>query len=369
MTSATRRTGWVCHELYFWHNTLGWNQFFEPGLTIQPGEHAENAETKRRFRNLVEVSGMLDRLHPIAPVSASNEALLRIHTQAHLDHIAAVSAGGGGDAGEGTPMGRDGEAIARLSAGGAISAVDAVIGGKVDNAYVLCRPPGHHAMPEKAMGFCFYSNAAVAVAHARAVHGLKRVAVVDWDVHHGNGTEAAFYADPDVLTISLHQDRLYPETTGDLGDVGEGAGEGANMNVPLPAGSGEGAYLAAMERVVLPALRRHRPELILIASGFDASAMDPLGRMMLSSEAFRKMSEAVVGAAEELCGGRLVATHEGGYSAAYVPYCGLATLEAMSGFATGVADPWLPSVSIYGGQGLTPHQAAAVDAAVERHGL
>lgn len=366
---TTRRTGWVCHELYFWHNTQNWNQLFEPGLTIQPGEHAENPETKRRFRNLAEVSGMLDRLTPIAPRPATDAELLRFHTKAHLDHIRALSDAGGGDASELTPMGRGSDEIARLAAGGAVEAASAVMTGAVDNAYVLCRPPGHHALSDLAMGFCLFGNAVIAIEHARAVHGVERAAVIDWDVHHGNGTEAAFYEDPDILTISLHQDRLFPQTTGALEDIGAGAGRGANINIPLPAGSGEGAYLAAMERVALPALRRHAPDLIVVACGFDASAMDPLGRMMLSSDAFRRMTALTVEAAGALCGGRLLATHEGGYSAAYVPYCGLAVLEEMTGAAMGVEDPWLASISGYGGQALTPHQDDAVTAAARLHGL
>lgn len=358
-------TGWVCHELYMWHNTLNWNQFHEPGLTIQPGEHAENPETKRRFRNLLEVSGILEQLVSIKPRQATIEELLRFHTQAHIDHIKAVSDAGGGDASQHTPMGKGSYEIALLAAGGAIAAFDAVLAGEVDNAYVLCRPPGHHALPDLALGFCLFGNAAVAIKHAQAVHGIKRIATVDWDVHHGNGTEMAFYDDPGVLTISIHQDDLFPHGSGSLASVGEGPGLGSNINIPLPPGTGSGAYLAAMEQVVMPALERYQPEMIVVPCGFDASAMDPLGRMMLSSVTYRQMTEMVKQAAGKLCDGRLIMTHEGGYSASYVPYCGLAVIEALCGVGSGIEDPWYESIEAYAGQSLMPHQAMVIDEAVK----
>ena len=154
---------------------------------------------------------------------------------------------------------------------------------------------------------------------ARALHDLGKVAIVDWDVHHGNGTQQAFYDDPTTLTISLHQERLFPATTGGLSERGEGAGTGFNINVPLPPGSGHGTYLAAFERIVIPALYQFKPELIVVPSGFDASAADPLGRMLLHSETYREMTCLLMAAADDLCGGRLAISHEGGYSAAYGP--------------------------------------------------
>jgi acetoin utilization deacetylase AcuC-like enzyme len=235
----------------------------------------------------------------------------------------------------------------------------------VKNAYALIRPPGHHATATTGMGFCLFGNAVVAIHHARAVHGIRRVATVDWDVHHGNGTQAAFYADPSVLTISIHQDSLFPPASGGLAEIGEGAGEGYTINVPLPPGSGNGAYVATIERVVLPALERFKPELIVVPSGFDASGVDPLGRQMVSSDGYRTMTRLLMQAADTLCGGRLVMTHEGGYSAMYVPYCGLAVLEEMSGVRTHVEDPWAPLMAEWGQQALQPHQAALIDKAAE----
>ena len=197
----------------------------------------------------------------------------------------------------------------------------------------------------------------------RAARGIGKGAVVDWDVHHGNGTQQAFYDDPETLTISLHQDGLFPLGSGTLGERGEGAGQGFNINVPLPPGTGTGGYLAAFDRIVLPALRRFKPEMIVVCSGFDASALDPLGRMMLHSEAFRALTRRLMAAADDLCGGRLALSHEGGYSASYVPYCGLAVMEELSGFRTAIDDPFITNFSGYPGQELMPHQDAAIAAA------
>lgn len=358
-------TAFVFHELYLWHDTGNSALFFPPGLTVQPGDHAENPETKRRMKNLLEVSGITDHLKMLKPRRATEDELARFHTRAHIDRIKRMSAEGGGDASELTPFGPGSFEIAQLAAGGAIVAMDAVLSGGSKNAYALIRPPGHHALADLGMGFCLFGNAAVAIEHARAVHGLERVAVIDWDVHHGNGTQAAFFADPDVLTISIHQDNLFPAGSGALAERGEGAGFGLNLNVPLPPGCGNGAYLEAVGRVVLPALDRFRPDLVVVACGFDASGADPLGRMMVSSEGYRAMTALVMEAADRLCDGRVVMTHEGGYSAAYVPYCGLAVLEALSGVRAGIDDPFEPIIAGYGQQSLQPHQASAISAAAE----
>jgi acetoin utilization deacetylase AcuC-like enzyme len=354
-------TGWVFHELYMWHDTGAAACVFPPSLTIEPGEHAENPHTKRRLRNLVEVSGLLARLTPIAARPATEADLTRFHAPDYVARIKAMSANGGGDAGDFAPFRAGSFEIACLSAGGVIAAVEAVLSGQVKNAYALVRPPGHHAERSQGRGFCIFGNIAVAVMHARAVHRVGRVAIVDWDVHHGNGTQQAFYDSRDVLTISLHQDRLFPVETGGIKERGEGEGEGYNINIPLPAGSGHGAYLAAFERVVLPALEDFRPDLIVLACGFDAAGTDPLGRMMLHAGSYRAMTRLLMDAADRLCAGRLVAAHEGGYSAAHVPYCGLAVIEELSGVTTGIADPWQSAMEQWGGQELQPHQSEAIE--------
>jgi acetoin utilization deacetylase AcuC-like enzyme len=226
-------------------------------------------------------------------------------------------------------------------------------------------PPGHHAEPDRGRGFCIFGNVALGVMHARAVRDIQRVAVVDWDVHHGNGTQAAFYEDPAVLTISIHKDRNYPLESGSLDERGRGAGEGYNLNVPLPPGSGHGAYVATFERVVEPALRSFRPELILVASGFDASSTDPLGRMLCSSETYREMVRRLLEAASTCCGGRLLLCHEGGYSNMSVPACGLAVIEELSGHRTGVRDAGALLVQATAGYALEPHQEVVIDRAAQ----
>ena len=335
-------TGYVWHEIYAWHDTnLNRLGHAPAGPTAQPFPHAESPETKARLAGLVEVSGLLDELVKIPARAATEEDLLRVHTSAHVESIKAQSAAGGGDAGDGvTPFGRGSYEIARLAAGGTIAATEAVLAGTVDNAYALVRPPGHHATREQGMGFCLFANVAVAIEWARAHHGVERIAVVDWDVHHGNGTQSVFEADPDVLTVSLHQDGLFPVLSGAMDERGVGAGEGSVLNVPLPAGTGNGGYVDALRDAVVPALTDFRPELLLVASGFDASAMDPLGNMVVTSSGYREMTRILLDAAADLCDGRLVMSHEGGYSPVYVPYCGLAVLEELSGHRTGVLDPF-----------------------------
>ena len=351
-----RKTGFLFHELYMWHDTGHAALWYPPGLKIQPGEHGENAETKRRMRNLMDVAGILERLVDVRPHMATEEDILRVHTKDYLERIITLSAERGGDAGEATPFGHGSYEIACLSAGGTIAMVDAALSGEIANGYALVRPPGHHAEPDIGRGFCIFGNVGIAIEHARKHHGLECCAVVDWDVHHGNGTERIFYKDRNVLTISIHQDNWYPADSGHIHHVGEGDGKGANINVPLPPGSGRDAYTGVFERVVAPALRRFMPQLIIIASGFDGSIYDPLGRMMVTSSTYRRLTRIMLDLADELTGGKLVLSHEGGYSAAYVPYCGLAVMEELSGSATEIDDPFALYVDNAGGHQLYPHQ-------------
>ena len=355
-------TGFVWHELFAWHDAGRY-----PSSAVSPVEPfplSDTPDTKRRFRNLVEVSGLSAHLTALAPVLADDAAILRVHSPALLERMRRADATGG-DVGPFARMDPGGLRIVRLAAGGVIAAVDAVLGGAVRNAYALVRPAGHHATPDEPMGYCLLNNVAIGARHAQAVHGVERVAVVDWDVHHGNGTEAVFLHDPSVLAISIHQDGLYPAGLGQVGHVGEGRGRGATINVPLPPGSGHGAYLAALDEVVGPALRRFRPGLILVGSGFDAHQNDPLGRMLLHSGSFRDMTARMMALADELCGGRLVFGHEGGYAPVHVPFSGLAVLEQLSGERTEIVDPVLANASVRPGQELQPHQAAVLASIVQ----
>jgi acetoin utilization deacetylase AcuC-like enzyme len=355
-------TGFVWHEKYMWHDTRHAGAFLPAVGWIEPDVHVENPLTKRRLKNLLDACGLSEQLVPLAPRPATVDELCRFHTRDYVSSIKLRSDDNGGDAGGQTPFGPGSYEIALLAAGGAIIAIDAVLDGIVDNAYALVRPPGHHAVAGSGMGFCIFGNVAVGVLHALEARKVRSVAVVDWDVHHGNGTQEAFYADPRALTISLHQELNFPPGSGTIAEIGEGAGAGLNLNVPLPPGSGTGAYLAALERVVAPALAAYRPELIVVASGFDASAADPLGQMLLHSDAYRRMTRMLKAMATELCGGRIAFVHEGGYSNAYVPFCGLAVTEELSGLDSGVADPFLETFSSLGGQELQVHQDAVIDA-------
>ena len=356
-------TGLVWHERYMWHDTGHAGGPLPAGGWIEPHVHAENPDTKRRMRNLLDVSGLLSQLTHVEPRDATIDEVCRFHTREYVERIRALSAERGGDAGGLTPFGPGSFEIALRSAGGTIAAIDAVLDGTIANCYALVRPPGHHAIADSGMGFCIFGNAAIGAHHARQTRGLERVAIVDWDVHHGNGTQAAFYGDPSVLTISLHQDNNFPPGSGSLEESGEGAGEGFNINVPLPPGSGVGAYVSAFERVVCPALRAFQPQLVMVASGFDASGMDPLARQMMHSDGYRELTRLLMEVADECCEGRLVMTHEGGYSPSVVPFCGLAVLEQMSGQRTEVEDPFLGLMAGSGGQDLQPHQAAVIDRA------
>ena len=354
-------TGFVCDERYFWWDARSAGLFMPShhAIGVEPDAHAESPATKRRFKNLLDLTGLTRQLEPVEPRMATVAEVGRCHSPEHIARMKALSDDNGGDAGELTPFAPGGYEIALLAAGGVMAAVDAVVSGSVRNAYALVRPPGHHAERDRGRGFCMFANCTIAARHAQEAHGLKRVAIVDWDVHHGNGTQWLTYDDPSVLAISLHQYQNFPPDSGYVEENGEGAGLGANINVPLPAGSGVGAHVAAFERVVIPALRRFRPELIIVASGLDASAYDPLARQMMHSDGYRDICGQILAVADEVCDGRVVVAHEGGYSQVYVAFCGLAVVETMVGVRT-IEDPYLLMAAGLGGQELQPHQDAMI---------
>lgn len=335
-------TGFFWDERCFWHGGGNYALTLPLGGLVQPlaaGGLPENPETKRRLKNLMDVTGLLSQLEAGSADAATREQLLRIHPASYLDEFARMSAAGGGELGLRTPFLTGGYEIAALSAGLATAALTRVAEGQLRNAYSLSRPPGHHCLPDFPNGFCLFNNIAIGIEEVFARHAAERIAVIDWDVHHGNGTEAIFYDRPDVLTISIHQERNYPLDTGDFADRGSGAGEGANINVPLPPGCGHTAYLEVMERIVLPALTDFRPDLIVVACGFDASAFDPLAHMLCTAGTFAAMTELAMEAADDLCDGKLVLVHEGGYSEAYVPFCGHAAISQLSGNRITAPDP------------------------------
>ncbi|MCL4187977.1 MAG: class II histone deacetylase [Rhodobacteraceae bacterium] len=334
-------TAFLWDERCFWHAGGNYAFTLPAGGLVQPvaGGLPEAPETKRRLKNLMDVTGLTDTLAAGSAPPATREDLARVHPEAYLERFKALSDAGGGELGPRAPFGAGGYEIAALSAGLAKAALAAVLQGRVQNAYALTRPPGHHCLPAGPNGFCLLANIAIAVEAALAAGLARRIAVVDWDVHHGNGTEAIFHDRDDVLTVSLHQDRNYPTDSGAASDRGRGAGFGFNVNLPLPPGTGHAGYLMAMERIVLPALDRFGPDAIVVACGYDAAAVDPLGRMLATAATFGAMTAQVMGAAARLCGGRLALVHEGGYSEVYVPFCGHAVIATLAGSAIAAPDP------------------------------
>ena len=293
--------------------------------------HAENAQRIQRAHRVLEVSGAAARLERIEPRFATRDELSLVHTDAHIDRIERAGRSGSLEmVGPEARFGPESREPALLAAGAGLACVDYAMSEPNGRAYALTRPPGHHASADQAMGFCLFNNAALAARYARARYGVGRVAILDWDVHHGNGTQEIFYEDPEVLFISIHQDRLYPADMGTIGERGSGAGLGANVNVPLPAGSGDAGYLTAMSEVVLPSLAAFRPDLVVLSSGQDAAASDPLGRMSVTTEGFRRMTAQLVEFTEAECDGRTIALQEGGYSIDHMPFCVLATVEALA---------------------------------------
>ncbi|WP_299780719.1 class II histone deacetylase [uncultured Roseobacter sp.] len=342
-------TGFFWDERCFWHAGGSYAFTLPIGGHVQPlsaGGLPENPETKRRLKNLMDVTGLSKELDMRTAPEATRDMLLRVHPQSYLDAFKEMSDAGGGELGRRTPFASGGYEIAALSAGLAVAAVDAVLTGAVGNAYALSRPPGHHCLPDFPNGFCLLANIAIAIEEAQSKGMAKRVVVLDWDVHHGNGTEAIYYDRDDVLTLSLHQEGNYPLDTGAFADRGRGAGEGCNLNLPLPAGTGHTAYLHAMDTIILPQIEAFKPDLIIVACGFDAAAIDPLARMLATAQTFREMTLKVKDAAERLCDGRLVLVHEGGYSEVYVPFCGHATLEALSGSRITAPDPLAAALDV-----------------------
>lgn len=363
MTNAQpRKTGWIWHESFNWHNTGNGSGFFGPGGHVQPGQPFDHPDTKGRFASLVQASGYDAQFTTIRPTEVTDEEILRVHTPEYLARLEELNPTGG-DAGESAVFGPQGLPIAKLAAGATAAAVRAVLSGEVDNAYALVRPAGHHAEPDRGRGYCLLANTSIAARIAQKEFGVTRIAIVDWDVHHGNGTQAVFWNDPSVLSISLHQEQLYPVDSGFREENGGEGAEGASMNIPLPAGTGDEGYLTAIREVVLPALDRFEPELIIVGSGMDASAADPLGRMVVTSEGFRAISREMIEAADRLTGGRIVFSHEGGYSAEYVPFCGVAVLEELSGIPSGIDDPYMVFMGAYPQRNITPWQQDAIDAA------
>jgi acetoin utilization deacetylase AcuC-like enzyme len=292
------RAGLVYDPIYLEHDT---------------GDHVENSRRLVEAMSRLKETGIKEKLTSLPSRPASQEELEMIHAPQYISHVKSKAESGGGWLDPDTVVSPKSYEAALCAAGGVLAAVEVVMKGEVDNAFALVRPPGHHAIRDRAMGFCIFNNVAIAARFALSRFNLNRVLIVDFDVHHGNGTQDAFYADPEVLYFSTHQYPFYPGT-GWMDETGTGAGEGTTVNFPMAAGWGDEEYLRAFNEVLVPVARRFQPELILVSAGFDPHWADHLAMMTVTITGFVQMATILKELAAELGQGRLVFTLEGGYN-------------------------------------------------------
>jgi acetoin utilization deacetylase AcuC-like enzyme len=297
----------------------------------QPGEgHPERPERYDAAVQALERAGLAREMTRIAPRRATEDELALCHTRGYIEIAKQDITSGANQLRTGdTYVGEASLEVALQAAGGVLNAVDAVVSGKARNAFCIVRPPGHHATPNRGMGFCVFNNIAIAARYAQRKHRAGRVLILDWDVHHGNGTQDAFYSDGSVFFFSTHQHPWYPGT-GMAHETGEGEGEGTTMNCPLPAGSGRQEVLRCFDEQLAPAVKRFAPDLILISAGFDSRAGDPLGRFTLSDRDFAELTGRVLAMADKHAGGRVVSVLEGGYSLSGLGSAVAAHVEALT---------------------------------------
>ncbi|MGP0628592.1 histone deacetylase family protein [Nitrospina sp. 32_T5] len=293
-----KKTGYIYHPLYLEHET---------------GSHPENPGRLRAITQKLETSGLSSRLSTLEPRPATAEEIALNHPEKYMDSIARACESGMSRLDMDTAISTKSYDSALLAAGAGLTAVDAVVDGACDNVFCAVRPPGHHAEETRSMGFCLFNNVAVAARYALAKKDLNRVFIFDWDVHHGNGTQHSFYADPNIYYSSTHQFPFYPGT-GDKDETGTGDGLGTTLNFPMRAFSNDADYISVVKDKLIPEMFRFKPDLIIISSGFDAHEDDPLANVSLTTECFGEMTRLIRGAADEICQGRLISMLEGGYN-------------------------------------------------------
>lgn len=341
--------------IVFWHDDVlkhdtgagHWEACTHPLLEI-PELHPENVERLLNMRSVLQRGPIAKYLEWQAGRHATEEELAEVHTKRYICHMRELMIKGEGRLEDGNTVISPGTWDAALAAAGSsLSAVESVLEGETQVSLALVRPPGHHAQPEQADGYCFFNNAALAAQRARK-KGLKRVAIVDWDVHHGNGNQACFYDRSDVLTISLHmRTGLWGPThqqTGSPSEVGCDEGQGYNINIDLPPGSGDQAYELAMEDIVAPILSQFKPDILIGSCGQDAATFDANGLQNVSMDGFRRIGATFGRLARELCDGRMTLIQEGGYARTYAAFCLHATLEGVLGASEPLLDETLAYV-------------------------
>lgn len=333
-----RKTAVVRDERYLGH---------EPGMW-----HPECPDRLRAIYSMLNQPDMEGVFLDLPARRATREELLRIHSPQYVDMILATAGKGYRSLDPDTAVSEGSCEAALLAAGGLCDAVSAVISGEIDNAFALVRPPGHHAEYSRGMGFCLFNNLAVGARHALAAHGVNRVLVVDWDLHHGNGTQHTFEEDASVLYFSTHQYPYYPGT-GASEQIGRGSGEGFTVNVPLSSGKGDAEYAAVFHRILRPVALGFKPELILVSAGFDTHQNDPLGGMRVTSPGFRRLARTILEIADDCCRGRVVMALEGGYDLDGLSRSVRAVIREMAG----MDDPFTESV-------LTEKEAEGVERTV-----
>ena len=304
-----KRVGYVTHPDYLLH--------------VPPFDHPESPDRLVAIDEHLRSTGLIESLVPVAPGEPSEEDVARVHDPDYMRRLElACRRGDLTLESEDTYLNKNSYGIALLAAAGAVAGANVVATGRVDRAFCAVRPPGHHAGRAAGMGFCLLNNTAVAARYLQARHGVSRIFIVDWDVHHGNGTQSIFLTDPTVFFFSIHENPtfLYPGT-GRRWEIGRGAGEGYTLNAPMAPGSGDAEYRLAFEQMLPPAMERFRPEFIIISAGFDAHRDDPLADIQLTEEGFGFMSRFVADLSNAHCGGRIVSILEGGYERESLTQC------------------------------------------------
>ncbi|TET18266.1 MAG: histone deacetylase [Dehalococcoidia bacterium] len=316
------KVGYVYDPIYLKHNT---------------GQHVENVRRLEAIISYLEQTGLKQQLSQIKPRVATTEEISLVHHKQYISYIQEVAKKGGGWLDVDTVMSPNSYDAALYAVGGVIRATEAVMDGKVGSAFALVRPPGHHATAARAMGFCLFNNVAIAAKYALNKYKLERILIIDFDVHHGNGTHDTFYDNPQVLYISTHQYPFYPGT-GSIEETGSGAAKGTTVNIPLPAGCGDTEYLLAFEQIIIPIAKRFSPQLILASAGYDSHWADGIALMQVSVIGFAQMVRIIKGLADELCSGRLAFGLEGGYNLTALAASIKATFDVLLG-NTNIEDP------------------------------